>query len=454
MTDLALHLQYSAAQKHIFFDSQSMGRFRVFPKGRRVGVTRGAAHAFIEFALDGMPCLWGETINSNIRRYVERYFLPVLQKAFIPYEWSVVDKVLRFPSGGFIDFRSADNPENWEGFGYKRIILNEMGIILQGERGRYLYENAVLPMMMDYPDSELIAAGVPKGKQGVDYELYQKAVSKQDGYYTYKRPFNVFDNPWIDRASAQAFVDDYPDAAREQEIWGKYIDGGDESFRVIPRAWVELAVKRHKTHSKPEGFPDVLGIDVARGGKDKTVLTPRWGNYFEQLAVPGSQTPDSDSVATLAVPFLGPDTTANIDIVGVGTGPYDRIRDIHPRTVALNGAAVVKVGGEKSTDSTGHLTFRNLRAEMYWALREALDPVKGKNLAIPDDLELIEDLCAPMWKLTQSGIQIKAKEEIAKDLGRSPDKGDSLVYGNFVMPVESKPSATSHLAALMAAAGG
>lgn len=428
LTSLSLHLQYSAAQKHIFFDSSRMGRFRIFPKGRRVGITRGAAHAFIEFALDGLPCLWGETINSNIRRYVDRYFLPVLQKARIPHEWRATDKTLVFPGGGYIDFRSADNPVNWEGFGYKRIILNEMGIILQGERGRYLYENAVLPMMMDYKDSQLIAAGVPKGKLGIDYELYQKALSGQEGFYTYKRPFNVLDNPWIDRPSAEAFIEGYPEAAKDQEIWGKYLDGGDEAFKVIPRAWLMQAVERWKTREKPEGKPDALGVDVARGGKDKTVLSPRWNTYFgEQQVTPGKLTPDGASVAALVVPQVGPSTAVNIDIVGVGTSPYDHIKGIHDNTFPINGSA-----GTESTDSTGLLKMRNLRAELYWSLREALDPSKGSHLAIPDDLELIEDLCAPMWKLTTGGILIQAKDDIIADLGRSPDKGDSLVYAHHV----------------------
>lgn len=426
---LTLHLQYSAAQKHIFFDSQRMGRFRVFPKGRRVGVTRGAAHAVMEWALDGLPVLWGETINGNIRRYVDRYFLPVLQKSHIPHEWRATDKTLVLPGGGFVDFRSADKPENWEGFGYKRIYLNEMGIILQGERGRYLYENAVLPMLMDYKDSELILAGVPKGKLGVDYELYQKALAGKEGFYTYKRPFNVLDNPWIDRASAEAFIEGYPEAAKDQEIWGHYLDGTDEAFKVIPRAWVLAAVERWKAQKQPEGKPDAIGVDVARGGKDKTVLAPRWGTYFGSLqTVPGSKTPDGASIAALVLPQVGENTAVNIDIVGVGTSPYDHIKSLHGNTFPINGA-----DGTEATDSTGLLKMRNKRAELYWSFREALDPSKGSQIALPDDLELIEDLCAPMWKATISGVLIQSKEDIIADLGRSPDKGDALVYAHHII---------------------
>ena len=46
-----------------------------------------------------------------------------------------------------LDFRSADKPENIEGFGYALIILNEAGIILKNRR---LWEETIRPMAMDY----------------------------------------------------------------------------------------------------------------------------------------------------------------------------------------------------------------------------------------------------------------------------------------------------------------
>jgi len=76
-------------------------------------------------------------------------------------------------------------------------------------------------------------------------------------------------------------------------------------------------------------------------------------------------------------------------------------------------------------------------------LREALDPESGENIALPPDRELKTDLCAPRWKLTSRGIQIEGKSggktdatggtgdgwgNIIRRLGRSPDKGDSVVY--------------------------
>src|SRR6188472_3936960 len=111
----------------IFFPpDEDSKKYTIVSKGRRFGLTRGAAQAFIEYALDGItPLLWGDTINGNIDRYFDRYFLPVLKKLGSDYfQWHQQRRELKILDS-VIDFRSSDRPENWEGFGYKKIFLNE-----------------------------------------------------------------------------------------------------------------------------------------------------------------------------------------------------------------------------------------------------------------------------------------------------------------------------------------
>lgn len=223
--------KFTEAQAHMFFQSESLGRFRIFPKGRRLGATHGAAIAHILWMNQGDACLWGDTINSNIDRYVERYFKPFLKTNKIKYNWSSQRKLLQV-GDGYTDFRSADKPENWEGFGYKKIFLNEAGIILNNE---YLYINAVLPMLIDFPDSQLIAAGTPKllrGKGRLFYDLWNKVLNKEPGYHG--KEFTTYDNPNLTRAQIQVLEKEIPHNEREQEIHGKFLlQGGG----IVKLAW-------------------------------------------------------------------------------------------------------------------------------------------------------------------------------------------------------------------------
>lgn len=223
-------LNYTAPQLEMFFDIDPSVRFLVVSKGRRFGATKGACNALIEWLLEGKKILWGDTINSNIDRYFERYILPELKRNNIEYHYSKQSKQLTI-SNGYCDFRSADNPENWEGFGYDIIILNEAGIIL---KNKYLYTNAVLPMLMDNPGSLLIAMGAPKGKKLKDgtehpfYTLAKAAENKQKGYKYLK--YSSYDNPILsteDIKDLESEIGRMNPAMVQQEIYGEFIDGAN-----------------------------------------------------------------------------------------------------------------------------------------------------------------------------------------------------------------------------------
>jgi hypothetical protein len=444
MTAVALDLTYSAAQNAAFFDHPG-GKYFIYPKGRRVGFTRGGMQAACEWAIEGLAVLWGDTISVNIRKYVERYALPFLQKQRIPHTWNVVEKTLRFEAGGFIDFRSADNPENWEGFGYHKVLLNEAGIILEGDNGRYLYQNSVLPMLLDFPESELYAFGVPKGTTNLFYDLHQRAVGNQTGYHT--RTFTSHDSPWLRPESLAGLIEEMRTLGGQllvdQEIFGKFVNIQGGGLRLIPEAWVRLAFQRWREQAQPDRAADAIGVDVARGGADKTVFAPRWGSYIGTLIThAGSTTPDGPSVRDKLMPYLGPRTAANIDIVGVGSSPFDFTKQKHRLTRPVNGG----LQGIDGTDRTGNYEFANLRAKLYWQLREALDPEQGLGLALPPDEELLQDLCAAGWEPRGNKILVEKKKDITARLGRSPDKGDSIGYAFYEPPREAQTATGARLA--------
>lgn len=221
---------YTSIQEEIFF--RNAKRFTVVSKGRRVGLTRGAAQAFMEYSLGSkqLRILWGETIYGNVQRYVDLYFMPTLTSLHKSvWEWKA--KLLQLEiNGTVIDFRSADSPETWEGFGYHIIFLNEAGIIL---RNPDLYRKTVLPMLMDYPDSRLIAAGVPKGKKLKNgdphpfYELWDKAAS-HESYTRYK--FSSYDNPFLSINDIKEIEEALDDRMKLQEIYGEFIDNTDNPY--------------------------------------------------------------------------------------------------------------------------------------------------------------------------------------------------------------------------------
>lgn len=242
-------------------------------------------------------------------------------------------------------------------------------------------------------------------------------------------PARIEDNPILMATGYKTMLQNLPEPLRSQLLFGDFNKTeGDDPWQVIPTTWVDAAMERWKD-VRPDVPLSALGVDVARGGKDKTTITARYGAWFDRpKRHPGKSTPDGPAVAVLIKNELANrKAPVNIDIIGVGAAAYDAAKANDFDAVALNGSKATK-----ARDRSKKLTFRNKRAEWHWKFREMLDPQYGENIALPPDRELRSDLCAPRWKLTVNGIQVEDKEEIKKRIGRSPDVGESAIYASVI----------------------
>lgn len=240
-------------------------------------------------------------------------------------------------------------------------------------------------------------------------------------------PSRVTDNVFMMSTGYEAMLQALPEPLRSQMLHGDFSAGSEDNpWQCIPSAWVDAAMARWKEDGKKEEMSSV-GVDVARGGRDSTVIATRYGQWYAPLKLyPGSDTPDGPIVAGLALAEQKDAAPIHVDVIGVGGSVVDHLRCNDIQAEGINGAETK--GIETARDKSGQLKFRNMRAKIYWQFREALDPKTGKNIALPPDSALKADLCTPMWKLSAQGIQIEAKQDIIDRLGRSPDRGDAVVY--------------------------
>ena len=245
-------------------------------------------------------------------------------------------------------------------------------------------------------------------------------------------PSDVEDNPFLMETGYKATLQALPEPLRSQMLDGDFTAGiDDDPWQVLPTEWVEAAMQRWiPKHEFNAGEMDSMGVDVARGGRDNTVIATRYGGWFDELQIhPGQSTPNGQAVASLAVMNLRDAAPVHVDVIGVGASAYDHLVENNIQAVAVNNSE-----GSSYVDRSGKLKMVNKRAEIYWQLREALDPRSDSYIALPDDSELKADLCAPRWKLTARGVQIESKEDLIKRIGRSPDRADAVTLANIVTP--------------------
>lgn len=234
----------------------------------------------------------------------------------------------------------------------------------------------------------------------------------------------IQDNPYLVKTGYIARLQALPEPLRTKLLYGDFLSGREDNpYQVIPSEWIKLAQERWQK-TKPPQTMTAMGVDVARGGSDKTVIAIRHGSWLDELKTyPGASTPDGQAVAALVLNSLRDNATIYVDVIGVGASVYDFLKSHTKNVVPINASTA-----SRTTDKSGQLSFVNTRAELWWKLREALDPATGQGLCLPPDRELLSDLCAPTWQLTVRGIQIEGKEDLHKRIGRSPDKGDAVVY--------------------------
>jgi hypothetical protein len=399
---MAIQISYTPQQLEIFFNTKE--RFITIAKGRRFGFTRGAANFVIEELLDGRNWLWVDTINQNIQRYWERYFLPTMQN--IPnnlWVWNKQDKKL-FLNNSYLDMRSADNPQNIEGFGYDGVILNEAGIIL---KDKYIWENAIRPMLLDNPKSRAIIGGVPKGKN-LFYQLAQKGLSNNKKWKHFR--FSSYDNPCLSGAEIKELEEELGNSPNviKQEIYGEFTDSATNE--LIPFQDIINAAQRN---TADDSGSSIWGLDVARFGDDNSVLCKRDGYYVNSLVSWNGL----DTIA-LANNVLAEFNKADkkpigifVEINGLGAGAYDVLRTY--------GLPVLPADTARKSETQ---ECSNKRAEMYFKLSKSI-----KNMKIPYDNILISDLSQTEYFYNNAGkIQIIGKDAIKKEIGRSPDRSDAL----------------------------
>ena len=240
-------------------------KFSIIPAGRRTGKTYNVVQwqSLKMLEKPNRTGLWVDTTQSNIDAYVERYFKQILKPIWHLCHYSAQKKVLTFPNGSYIDFGSAERPENLEGFEYNFSVLNEAGIILKRER---LWYNTLLPMFKG-KDTRVKVIGTPKGKNTF-HKLY---ATDDPEYKTFH--YSAYDSPFWDHAELDKLKATMPEEVWKQEYMAEFIEGAGAVFRNIGGGIREPA----------EDLPvTAMTIDLAKH-QDFTVIT--LGNIEAKQAI-------------------------------------------------------------------------------------------------------------------------------------------------------------------------
>ena len=278
-----------------------------------------------------------------------------------------------------------------------------------------------------------IMTGNPFATSG---EFYDSHHSMRELYYTVQ--MSAFDTPNLAEDAPEGGLPQYPgmvtksDVAQRLEEWGEdnvlyqagvlgiFPDSLDDS--IVPLYAADMAVKRETATVDDRGNPlsVILACDVARFGRDKTVVVARQGGVARIIwRVQGRDTMQiagwinayvSDQAKIKDSPKI---EYVIIDDTGVGGGVTDRLREL-----GLPGTSVRAFNGGASANDTTRYVNATSEAWMEmrkWFLNEEAD--------IENDRALMAQLTSRSFTYqSDKRIQIESKTKMEK----SPDEADAL----------------------------
>lgn len=310
---------------------------------------------------------------------------------------------------------STDDPDRFQGHHSKHMLL-----IMDEAPGvdPKIYEAA--QGILTQAHSKCLLIGNPTSSSGPFFDKFKN--KHWNSFY-----ISCYDSPAIEEPEKYPALTTMEWILERKEEWGEHSpmfqarvlgqfpEEGEDT--LIPLAWCERAVRRGLDKKKEYSDKVYLGLDVARYGTNKTVLTAYQPDKVREIrSIQNRSTMDAvNLVVQEAIKAGAKLTQVTVDDTGLGGGVTDRLRELGYPVLAINFS-------QKPTDP---MHFRAIRDEIFWNLRELF---RSDEITIPNNDRLLAQLSAIKYKVNPRNgrIEIETKDDMKKRGLDSPDEADSL----------------------------
>lgn len=332
-------------------------------------------------------------------------------------------KHITFKRGGGVQTLTLDarnskrSIEAAMGFGSKNVIEDEASLIddplhatVMRMLGGYDYEDSfLLKIGNPFYNNHFKRSSLNPNYQRIRLTYHDSIADRQAGYHG-------FDPQFIEEMRDEAFFDVFYECQFPDE---GTID--PDGFRQLVTSDQITQGQVDRSKVKPGAK---LGCDIGGGG-DSNVYTVR--NLDPSFAFVAGHNRSKDTMTNIAeIERLVEEygiawEDVNIDDIGIGRGVSDRLKE---KGYDVNGVSV----GERSTNPA---RFSNLKAELYWELR---NHVKQPDFIL-EECKFWEQLLWIKYKVnSDKQIKIEDKQALKKRTGKSPDYSESLMLTFYEPP--------------------
>lgn len=249
----------------------------------------------------------------------------------------------------------------------------------------------------------------------------------------FRTPLGLYDPDWVEQQRTIM--------GEGSPLWAAYVEGRFPQQGIERRFITKAILVGAEGADLPDnGLPDGrhIGLDVARQGADESVAT-LWvcGVVSAQHAW---RSDDLMETADIALELMRewspteeelPARNVHVDVVGMGAGVVDRLRQLGRYVDAVDVGAAPKYDWKWLT---GQVKFANRKAELHWVARRLL---QDRRACIPSAYEALRrQACWTRYEFEErvGGTQVAihredGKEGLRERYGQSPDRWDSAMLG-------------------------
>lgn len=225
------------------------------------------------------------------------------------------------------------------------------------------------------------------------------------------------------RGHIQEIIDGYGANSNKYRVrvLGEFPTADDDT--VIPLELIEAAVGRDVAARDVEV---VWGVDVARFGDDASALAKRQGNVLLEPVKEWRQRDTMQLAGLIAAEWVATDEKIRpgailIDVIGIGAGVVDRLREVGLPVFGVNVAESAAVDDK----------YFRLRDELWFAGRAWF---AARDCRIPEDAALVSELAVVSYDFHSNGSYVvESKKSLKKRGVPSPNKADAFL-NTFARP--------------------
>lgn len=263
--------------------------------------------------------------------------------------------------------------------------------------------------------AKILVTGNPEVAKGTLYRAYMGRTVQKWAIYTISGdPDDPKRAPRVSKTWAQEQIATYgkDDPWVLVNVFGKYPPTASNT--LISEEEIHAAMNRTVEERSVQNSQVRLGVDVARGGIDRTVFARRRGLKAYPLEAISSDVfgPELAGKIAFMQQDLGIERVFVDNTGGYGSSVIDSLG------VFPNMDVTPVVYNARAQDRR----YFNKRTEMWVRLRDWIK----KGGCLPNDPGLAEELMMPKLMFSGSIFRLEEKEQIKSRLGRSPDKADAL----------------------------